>query len=224
MYKPGWIGTWMVWFINQHSKFPQYNLELNYGDRHDPTLPTDFICRGGSWFEREGHSFKHSQNSASELASIVNVEATHRCYKTFPHDYPDDSIEVNTFVENIKKEVSEYHVIIPYAKNEHHIKILARRFVDIIELDEDEEAPSLNQIMNEFSEMAKNKNYYSKVQSVAKSVYLLDVGELMFGPDHIKEQIYLELLNYINDKPIELWKNHIEYAVNTVFKRYMDNV
>lgn len=222
MYKPGWIGTWLSWFINQHSTFPNYQMKLNYDDRNDSSIATDFVCKGGSWFEREGHSLSQSMLSASERASIINFNATQRCYKTFPHDYPNDCNEVDDFIIKIKESNIEYNVIIPTLINDSHIKILAKRFVDIIELDDGEEIPSYQEMLTEFIDTARNKTYYSKIENVANSVHYVDIGSLMFDRNNTGEQVYSSLLEYINDKPIDNWKSHVEYAIEKVFNRYMD--
>ena len=134
MYKPGFVGTWLAWFINQHKDFPNYKMELNYGDRHDSSIPTDFVCKGGSWFEGSGQSFTQSMTSEKERKSIMNERATLRCYKTFPHDYSNDSDDVDRFVQTVSDTMDEYNVIIPIVQDMYHAKILARRFVNIVEL------------------------------------------------------------------------------------------
>lgn len=221
MYKPGWIGTWIMWFINQHSTFPQYEIVTNNGDREDDSFPTDYICKGGSWFWGDGQSFTDSSTNQTERNRVINKSVTNRCYKTFPdHHFTDEQENVQDFIDSID---FDYNVIIANVTNARHLEILARRFTDIIELDEDEDAPRYESVLaeniNDSNRINIEKNYYTKIEHKANSIYYVDVGKILFDKDNTE---YSKLLDYINEKPIDNWEKMADEAIEIVFKRYMN--
>lgn len=221
VYRPGWAGTWLCWFINQHRDFPHYTKELFHGNRDDVSFPTDFSCAGADWWLSEGQTFDEQMIKQDQL--VVNKTSTQRCFKILTeHHYPDNEDFTDPVVAELKRLPFDYNPIFATVSEPKHISILAKRWETIMMLGDDDCVPSYDEIFEFFSEEAEEinikRNFYTKLESIASSVHYVDVGKLIFDQD---ENEYNKLLHHINQPQMDDWKDIITEAVELVYKRYL---
>jgi len=211
LYEAGKSGTWLAWFINQHNNFPRYDYKEQ---NRNLDKQVDIACNGADWWP-ENQSFKENRRLAKEIFSN-NTNSTKDCIKILPNHnlFQQNSMYVNRSL--LKKYTSDIDkVIIPIVTDVLHDQFLERWK---LLLKEKGSAIKNVEILN------WQNNNFENYKNLGFEYHFLDIGKLI-SEDELE---YKNLLSFINESPIDNWKelvyNYKKFAFGSYIKEDYDAI
>lgn len=203
LYEAGKSGTWLAWFINQHKNFPKYDYKLQ---ERKLNKQVDVACNGADWWP-ENETFDQNRKDAFRLHSN-NITSTKDCIKVLPNHELRDSLSQDVDKELLRRYTHKIDkVIIPIITDTMHDEFKQRWCVLLNEKGENVDYDDID-ITHWQNYNIRSGNY----KNFDFDVYTVDIGKLVSGSEHE----YTNLLSFIDEEPIENWKeivyNYKEFA------------
>jgi hypothetical protein len=201
LYTAGLSGTWLSWFINQHSNFPQYPFHYICSNRSN----TDVGCPGATWDFQQG-DFQNYLASYDHQKEIVNTEYKKTCHKVLPdHDLSKSD---HSILDNFT------HVVFPFIdiKNSSWVEKYAQRNSVMWP---NKKRDTLDFFEN-FSHDLFSSSYYDYFKN-NKTYHLVNIADLLEG----SHDEYLKLIKFIQEDPLPEWKDYAYEYQQTVFRNYL---
>jgi hypothetical protein len=220
-FMPGLSGTWLVWFINQHQNFPQFDIKkvIRKGHQTDYALPVaNLVYRDyNSGIFKDGNKTFQKTSAQQVIDEIkhysgtINPDFTKACVKMFPHHALDNDEHL---VESICTEYEISHIVWPYVETTNLDTIVSRLFALKHNILYPGNKKGLR--VNEFLELSQKL-----IQSDGPLCHLhqhaallpVDIGKLLD-----KDQAeYTRLLEFISAPPLDNWQQLIDNMVSEVY-------
>lgn len=212
-YNAGLSGTWLTWFVNQHSSFPQYE----YEELDTDGTITDLCCDGATWCFMKDPEDGAPDDALSFDEYLVeydqpcstNKVASKRCIKVLPdHDLSE------AFTEHMHQQVLSYahKIIMPVlSPNSKMLDSYAHRLMFMWNEDYNTYVENIAYLY----ELSKGDHYSNKYN---KPIHFVHIDNLINGDD----EEYKKLCEFIGDTPLDSWKDIVtDYRVQFIEKKYL---
>ena len=198
-YNAGTGGTWLTWFINQHSGFQNYPIEFNE-QALDYTVGDDLMWH----YDRESWVDTVAQNTWNDKSNVV--------YKLFPqhswidvdNKYPDRDIELLDSSNTIG-------IIVPYV-NEELKQEFVKRNANSFDVSIERSVLNLDYSRIYCTSSDSSKNHYSRYDN-RYGVTTIDMGKLL----NTNSNEYHQLLKTIHVGEHPEWKSMCAEYKHNVF-------
>ena len=182
-------GTWLMWFINQHSNFPD-NVSLleKFNDISNPQRITDYGIKSNkaNWF--------YDKNEITDVLSELSGSYTKVALKLHPHHCLYG--ETEEVIEDVLLRSNPKNIIIPIVNEICEDKI-EKRF-NIIRSDKF----NIKKQSHQCADLFKDINHS-----------VIDIGKII-----LKDQNeYNLLLDAIDENPIDNWKELISNSIEEIY-------
>ncbi len=105
LYQAGHAGTFLVWLINQHKNFPQYDFQWKYTDAG---VRLDLGCYGADWnYQTQLFSESRNKSKMSDDRQPRNSNRTKDAIKLLPNHCCQLNGEVGTIDRRLLKEITD---------------------------------------------------------------------------------------------------------------------
>lgn len=209
-YNAGLSGTWLAWFVNQHSNFAQFE----YEELDTDGIITDLCCDGATWcFMKDPEDDAGDEPMTFDEYVIewsdeysTNLNATKRCVKVLPdHDLSQDfSKDMHDVVlDKVDK------IIMPVmSPNSDMVECYANRLVLMWEQD-------YNKYMDIISDLYKmyHGNLYDWYD---KPIHFVQIDKLL----KCDENVYNSLCQFIDEEPLPNWKELVTDYKNKFIEKF----
>lgn len=210
LYSSGMCGTWITWFISQHSNFHKYKSETIRTDN----IITDLRCDGATWCfapddqdnaPDEAMTFEEYQKRWM-IPESNNPSATKNCIKILPdHDLSWDEHQNSDIRQKLIKPMTG--VIIPYLKPDSpFVNMLVNRNIFMWpDMDQMHETETIEEFwtlaINNTRKDVTNGKYnfclpYTKV-------HYLNLESILMCEEHE----YKALRDFIGEEPLDKWED-----------------
>ena len=218
-------GTWLGWFINQHTSFPQWSFQYKYGNPPGPNLKRDTKI-----VKYPMHMGCHQMLWNYEVLN----DPSHNGLTTLEEHYR--RFNDNKCSSSVLLKFENLHQPDLFFKESgiHIIKESDILIEKIISIKSGNEAITLNKIINRLYDLKPNENrtkaemlqdfekeevddiniYYPALETLAP-IYVADFSKLLA----YDENEYNKLLTAINEKPLDNWKDHVQ-VIASILDRY----
>lgn len=203
LYEAGKSGTWLTWFINQHSNFHKYEYKKQH---RNLSKQVDIACNGADWYyEKEDYSTNrtrcHNQysNNKNAFKDCIKVLPNHNLTNFGEHRFTINKSVLRGISFNIDK------IIIPILSDIMYDEFLWRWKLLLNEKNSDLTDIEMLRWQNE------NMNSYEGLDH-----HFLDIGKLITGC----EEEYNSLLTFIEEESIENWKEIVYNYKKFAFGNY----
>jgi len=237
-------GTWLGWFINQHTSFPQWRFQYKYGN---PPLGTPgmYLKRNTKIVKYPMHLGCHQMLWNSKVlneASIIDQAGLHELIPSGgelttleEHTSRHQTYNGNECSSKVLLKFTNLHQPAYFVESGIHIIKESDMLIEkIISIKSGNETRTLNKILNRLCDLKPGYNhtkaemsqqfkimekddiniYYPALETLAP-VYVADFSKLLA----CDENEYNKLLTAINEKPLDNWKDHVQ-VIASIFDRY----
>ena len=213
----GWPGSWLLWFINMHTNFPQFEGRYSYSRLNNPLLeslaqhkhPLHFLTNGCYWKNETFDEHITKWIIHNDTQDNVNKQSTKIVLRFWDHS--------PRCAKKLKSKISpQVKGNIGMVAGEAYDKIYNR----MLDLKKHPPGPcySLWRIL-EKDDISRRDNVnikydFSALEKIAPT-HIVDFSKLL----NYDEKEYNGLVKFIEEKPLKNWKEHVK-VITTIFDRY----
>jgi len=233
----GWPGTWLLWFINQHTNFPKFKGRYLYspvagatGSKYEFDLPLHYSCEGVSWHINT--KMPNDRNYLPKLAKTESRDMSLQEHKklvmsTVEYDKKFTSIALKLSAQHCPGRARTWQInsdILKQCKPYKNIMMIAgdyewlvgRRLYDLT-LD-DSAKVRREKLKSTYVKMIDMKNVTTNFPYLAETApnYIVNIGRLL----NENQGEYDNLIRALETEPRNDWKKLVKTGTVT-FQKYL---